>query len=45
MDKLAQMIAKAEKPLLICGGGVVRGRAHKQFREFAEKIDSPVRCV
>ena len=42
VDKLAEMIAKAEKPLLICGGGVVRGRAHKQFREFAEKIDSPV---
>ncbi|MEE0097302.1 MAG: thiamine pyrophosphate-dependent enzyme, partial [Oscillospiraceae bacterium] len=42
VDKLAEMIAKAEKPLLICGGGVVRGRAHKQFRAFAEKIDSPV---
>ncbi|MBE6555571.1 MAG: biosynthetic-type acetolactate synthase large subunit [Ruminococcaceae bacterium] len=39
---LAEMIKKAQKPLLICGGGVVRGRAHKEFLEFAEKIDAPV---
>ncbi len=39
---LADMIESAEKPLLICGGGVVRGRAHNEFRELAEKIDSPV---
>ncbi len=25
MDKLVEMIAQAERPLLICGGGVVRG--------------------
>ena len=42
IEKLAEMIKKAEKPLLICGGGVVRGRAHKEFLEFAEKIDAPV---
>ena len=40
--KLADMIAQAEKPLLVCGGGVVRGRAHEQFRELAEKLDCPV---
>ena len=39
---LANMINEAEKPLLICGGGVVRGRAHEEFRAFAEKIDAPV---
>lgn len=42
IDKLVEMIRNSEKPLLICGGGVVRGRAHKEFLEFAEKIDSPV---
>ena len=42
IETLAEMIKKSEKPLLICGGGVVRGRAHKEFLEFAEKIDSPV---
>ncbi len=39
---LAEMIRASKKPLLICGGGVVRGRAQKEFTEFAEKIDSPV---
>ena len=42
IDILAEMISHAERPLLICGGGVVRGRAHKQFRELAEKLDAPV---
>ncbi len=39
---LADMIAQSERPLLICGGGVVRGRADAEFKEFAEKLDAPV---
>ncbi len=39
---LADMIKQSEKPLLICGGGVVRGRAQAEFTAFAEKIDAPV---
>ncbi|MGE4276148.1 MAG: biosynthetic-type acetolactate synthase large subunit [Lawsonibacter sp.] len=39
---LVDLIAQAERPLLICGGGVVRGRADKEFRKFAEKLDAPV---
>ncbi len=42
VDTLVSMIKESKKPLLICGGGVVRGRAHKEFTEFAEKIDAPV---
>ncbi len=42
IDVLVDMINASEKPLVICGGGVVRGRADKEFTEFAEKIDSPV---
>ena len=42
IDILLDMIAEAKKPLLICGGGVIRGRAHNEFREFAEKVDAPV---
>ena len=42
VNKLAETIAQSERPLLICGGGVVRGRAHEEFREFAEKLDAPV---
>ena len=40
--KLADMLKTAQRPLLICGGGVVRGRAHKEFLALAEKLDVPV---
>ena len=36
------MIRASSKPLLICGGGVVRGRAEKEFSAFAMRIDAPV---
>ena len=42
INKLVDMIAASKKPMLICGGGVVRGRAHEEFREFARRIDAPV---
>ena len=42
IDKLAEMVRASEKPLVICGGGVVRGRAHRELKEFVDKIDSPV---
>lgn len=42
IETLVDMINASEKPMLICGGGVVRGRAQDEFTEFAEKIDAPV---
>jgi len=42
IERLVEMIAESEKPLLICGGGVVRGRAQKEFEEFAARMDAPV---
>ena len=42
IETLVEMIAEAEKPLLICGGGVVRSRAHVEFEAFANRIDAPV---
>ena len=36
------MIKESKKPMLICGGGVTRSRAHEEFREFARKVDAPV---
>ena len=42
IDILVDMIAQAERPLLICGGGVVRGRADREFRQLAETLDAPV---
>ncbi|MBR0254224.1 MAG: biosynthetic-type acetolactate synthase large subunit, partial [Synergistaceae bacterium] len=42
IDELAELIDKSEKPLLICGGGVVRAKASQEFRTLATRIDSPV---
>ncbi|WP_196604315.1 biosynthetic-type acetolactate synthase large subunit [Pectinatus haikarae] len=35
-------ILKAERPVIIAGGGVVLGRAHKELIAFAEKYKLPV---
>ena len=42
LDDLAAMIERSEKPLMICGGGVVRSGASEEFRTLAERIDSPI---
>ncbi len=42
IDKLVDMIKDSERPFIICGGGVVRSRADKEFKTFAEKVDGPV---
>lgn len=42
IDILVDMIRESKKPMLICGGGVTRSRAHEEFREFARKVDAPV---
>jgi len=38
----AEMIAKSQRPLIYCGGGVVGGNACEQLRGFAEKGNIPV---
>ncbi len=40
--KAVELLRAAEKPLIICGGGVVRGRAQQELAELAEKLDIPV---
>ena len=42
VERLLDMIRHSQRPLLLCGGGVVRGRAHKEFAAFAESLDAPV---
>ena len=42
IDRLVEMIQASERPLLICGGGVVRARAGWEFEELANRIDAPV---
>ena len=41
IDILADMIRQSRRPLLICGGGVVRSRANDAFETFANRIDAP----
>ena len=41
IEKLADMIKAAKKPFMICGGGVVRSRAHEEFTALVEKTDTP----
>ena len=41
IDRLVDMIKASEKPLVICGGGVVRGRAKAEMDEFIRRIDAP----
>ena len=42
IDILAGMIRAAQRPMVICGGGVVRSRADREFEAFANRIDAPV---
>jgi len=39
--KLTDMILVSERPMVICGGGVVRSRAAEVFTEFVHRIDAP----
>ena len=41
IDILVDMIKAAEKPLIICGGGVVRGRAKAEMDEFIRRVNAP----
>ncbi|MBQ8109957.1 MAG: biosynthetic-type acetolactate synthase large subunit [Clostridia bacterium] len=39
---LMDMIRESRRPLLICGGGVVRARADAELEAFANRVDAPV---
>jgi acetolactate synthase-1/2/3 large subunit len=43
IDRLLAMIEKSEKPLVLCGGGVIRSKgAVPEFRKFFETLGAPV---
>lgn len=42
LEKAAQLIAEAHKPLIYCGGGVTISGAEDELAEFADRIDAPV---
>jgi acetolactate synthase I/II/III large subunit len=42
LDRAASLLAKAERPLVVAGGGAVRSRATPELVELAERLDTPV---
>jgi acetolactate synthase I/II/III large subunit len=42
IEKAAEMIKTAKKPLIFAGGGVITSGAHAELTELAEKINAPV---
>lgn len=42
LEKAAQLIAEAHKPLIYCGGGVTISSAEDELAAFADRIDAPV---
>ena len=42
VEKLVELIARSERPMLICGGRVVRSRADREFATLAQRLDAPV---
>ena len=42
LERAAQLIAEAHRPLIYCGGGVVLSGAQDELMALAERVDAPV---
>ena len=42
IKKASKLIAKAKRPIIYAGGGVIISEANKELKELAEKINAPV---
>ena len=42
LDKAAEMIAKAKRPVIFLGGGAIISEAHKEIKALVDLIDAPV---
>ncbi len=42
IKKALKLIQDSKKPLIIAGAGILKAKASKELKEFAEKINSPV---
>ncbi len=42
LNEIIGLIAKAERPVLYCGGGIITGNASAELRQFAEATGIPV---
>ncbi|MDD5016575.1 MAG: biosynthetic-type acetolactate synthase large subunit [Eubacteriales bacterium] len=45
IDEIKEMIASAQRPVILAGGGVVLSGAADELFELAERIDAPVACT
>ena len=44
MEEIRKLVSKAERPVILAGGGVVLSGAEDELFELAERIDAPVAC-
>lgn len=42
IQKVVELIEKAEKPAIFCGGGVILSKAHEELTRFAKRTKIPV---
>ena len=42
LDRAAALLASADRPVIVAGGGAVRSRATAELLELAERLDAPV---
>ena len=42
LEKAAKLVAKARRPMILAGNGVIRGRASDALKAFAEQLHIPV---
>ena len=42
LDKAAEMIAKAKRPVIFIGGGAIISEAHKEIKTLVDLMDAPV---
>lgn len=42
VEQAARTLERAEKPVILAGGGVIKGEASEELREFATEYDIPV---
>ena len=42
IDEIIRLIEKSERPMILCGGGVISSGASRELKELAERMDAPV---
>ncbi len=44
INTVVELLAEAERPIVLAGGGIRASSSHRQFREFARALQIPVVC-